>query len=177
MKLVTNGFPKSGNHALVKACELLGQPAQVNHIPVSEGLPKGTTHHLFIKRDPRNVVVSALRFSGNTVTPGMFLSQFRKFLLADGRSLVDSMAQYEGWLTHPQTLVIRFEDLIASDKAMHDIANYLDVPYINGAFEELPGLTRTWTGKLSDYRMIWTPEVKEQWDAEEGQELLIRWGY
>ncbi len=56
MKVIANGFPKCGNHALVKALELLGIPADVNHLSFAEGIPAGA-RHILIVRDPRNVVL------------------------------------------------------------------------------------------------------------------------
>lgn len=171
--IITNGFPKSGNHALVKACQLLGVPCDVNHLPFGK-LPEETTKHILITRDPRNIVVSWLRFQGMPVTPGMFITHFRKFT-AD--SLVNEMGTYDGFLTDPNALVVKFEDLIASDAEMRRIAEYLDVPYIDGAFESLPGMTRTWTGEYSDYKKIWAPQVQEVWDNEGGNNLLRIWKY
>ena len=171
MGLTTNGFPKAGNHALVKACQLLGQPCSVEHIAYA-GKPAGAC--VFIKRDPRNIVLSWLRFQNQPVTPGMFITHFRTFQTA---SLVEEMAAYEGWLTDPDTLVVRYEDLIASDAPMRRIAAYLGVPYIDGAFEHLPGLTRTWHADHSDYAAFWTPGVEKVWRKEGGPELLARWGY
>lgn len=168
--VTTSGFAKSGNHALVKAVQLLGQPCSVEHIPYSG--PVGP--HIFIKRDPRNVVCSWLRFNGHPVTPGMFITAFRLF---QTRSLVEELAAYGGWLSDPQTLVVSYEALIASDAEMRRIAAYLDTPWIDGAFDELEGLTATWFAQHSDYRTIWTPEVDAVWAAEGGPALLARWGY
>jgi len=177
LKLLTTGFPKHGNHPLVKACELLGVPAQVEHRPFAEGLPEGTTHHIFIKRNPKNAAVAMLRMRGLEELPGYFLTYFRR--TGEGaEGLVAEMEKFEGWLTHPGTLVVRYEDLIASDAEMRRIAQYLGVPYLDGAFEHLPGLTVTWTGpNHSDYRSLWTPEVQSAWTAEGGDELMARWGY
>jgi hypothetical protein len=173
MELITNGFPKSGNHALVKAVQLLGQPCQVSHIPFSsEGLDN--THRIFIKRDPRNIVCSWLRFNNKPVTPGMFISAFRQF---QSVSLCEEMAEYAGWLAEPNTLIVKYEDLIATDMEMRRIAAYLGVPYIPGAFENLPGLTRTWYSNHSDYNTIWTSDVDIVWANEGGAELLKTWGY
>lgn len=166
----TTGFQKCGNHALVKAIQLLGQPCEVEHLEFSG--PVG--QHVFIKRDPRNVICSWLRFTGNPVTPGMFLTYFRKF---QELSMVDSMGRYEGWLTDPQTLVVSYEALTSSDAEMRRIAAYLGVQYIDGAFAELPGMTMTWFPTHSDYSAIWTPEVDAVWVAEGGPALLARWGY
>lgn len=169
--VTTNGFPKSGNHALVKAVQLLGEPCQVNHIPFGEPIEAGK--RIFIKRDPRNVICSWLRFNGLPVTLGMFITAFRKFQAC---SLIEEMAEYEGWLTDANTLVVRYEDLIVSADCMKAIADYLGVPYLDGAFEALPGLTRTWYAEHSDWRGIWTAEVDAVWAAEGGPELLARWG-
>ena len=168
--VTTTGFAKSGNHALVKAVQLLGSPCIVEHIEYAG--PIGL--HIFIKRDPRNTVCSWLRFNGRPVTPGMFITALRLFQHA---SLVEELAAYEGWLTDPQTLVVSYEALIASDAEMRRIAAYLDVPYLDDAFSELEGLTSTWFAQHSDYRAIWTPEVEAVWAAEGGNELLARWGY
>ncbi|MCC6193746.1 MAG: hypothetical protein IT518_04685 [Burkholderiales bacterium] len=175
MKLVCNGFPKSGNHALWKACELLGVPSGVNHLTYAEGIPQDATHHVFIERDPRDVIVSWLRFTHRPVTPGTFLSALRSF--DDGPSLIDAMAAYEPWLRHESTLVVRFEDLIASDLTMRAIASYLGVPYLDGAFDELPGMTKTWNAKHSNHRIVWTDQVAQAWVREGGDDLIARWGY
>ncbi len=176
MKLICNGFPKSGNHALWKACELLGVPSEVNHIAYADGLPAEATHHIFIKRDPRNVIVSWLRFRKVPVTPGYFLRAFRCF--DDGPpSLVDAMAEYEPWLAHNDTLIVGFEELVADAEPMHHIANYLGVPYIDRAWDDLPGLTKTWNAERSDYRAVWTEQVQQAWATEGGNDLLLRWGY
>lgn len=169
--VTTNGFSKSGNHALVKAVQLLGQPCEVNHIPFGEVIEG---KHIFIKRDPRNVICSWLRFNGRPVTPGMFITAFRLFQTA---SLNDEMAEYEGWLSDTSAHVVRYEDLISDDSCIRGIATFLEIPYLAGAFENLPGLTRTYYPDHSDYRAIWSPEVEAVWSAEGGPELLARWGY
>ena len=169
--VTTNGFPKSGNHALVKAVQLLGVPCDVAHITFGRPVE---AKHVFIKRDPRNVLCSWLRFNGQPVTPGMFITAIRKF---QDRPLVDEMAEFEGWLTDENTLVVSYEALISSATELERIADYLATPYIYGAFEALPGMTRTWFADHSDFRAIWTPEVEAVWQAEGGPELLKRWDY
>jgi Sulfotransferase domain len=172
-----NGFPKSGNHALWKAVELLGFAAGVNHAEFEAGAPKGTTHQVFIKRDPRNVIVSKLRGDQDAVTPGKFLSRMQRF---DTASLVDEMRKFEGWMVAMQSLpihVVRYEDLIADAGTMRALAWFLGVPYLEGAFGELEGHTRTWNKVKSDYREVWTDEVQRRWRAGGGDALLRRWGY
>lgn len=174
MTLVTNGVPKSGNHALAKACQLLGQPCGVQHVPAA-ALPADTTHHVLIVRDPRNVVLSWIRAEGQPLTAGMYLTAIRRF--EGGGSLITVLAGYEPYLTDGRTHVVRYEDLIASEAAMRGIAAFLGVPYLDGAFEDLPGLTRTWHPAHADYRTIWTPQVEAAWQAEGGPEVLARWNY
>ena len=167
-----NGFPKSGSHALWRACELLGIPGGVNHSTYAEGEPAGTTHRVLIVRDPRNIIVSWLRFNRMPVTPGTFLAAFRRF---QGAPLVEEMAAFEPWLFVSH--VVRFERLLADDTAMRGIANYCGVDYIAGAWEELPGYTKTYNAEHSDFRTVWNGDIESAWNGEGGPELLARWGY
>ena len=169
--VTANGFPKSGNHALVKGLQLLGVPCQVNHIPAGDAI---TGRHVFIKRDPRNVVVSWLRFRHQQVTPGLFIAALRRF---SERLFAQELAAYAPWLQDPATLVVRFEDLIQDDAELRRIAAWLGVPYIAGAWDALPRLTYTWRWPHSDYSQVWTPEVQAAWNAEGGLGLLAEWGY
>lgn len=186
MPVLCNGFPKAGNHALWKAIELLGVPGGVNHIPyiaefaVTRGVlaMRARAKHVFIIRDPRNAIVSWLRWNRDAVTPGKFITTFRRF---QERSLVEDLAAYEGWLSDPWTYVVRFEELIRDDGSMRALAAYLGVPYLYGAWEELEqrygGQTKTWNAIHSDYRHVWTAAVEAVWSAEGGTELLARFGY
>ncbi len=170
--IIANGFPKTGNHALVKACELLGIPTEgVQHIPYAEKEPG--KRYTVIVRDPRNVVISMIRFRGKQVTPGTFLSCFRKF---EDAPLIAEMDKFAGWLTDPAVHVVRYEDLIRDDRTMRDLAKWVGVRYIPGAWEGLPGLTMTWNAEHSDYRAIWT-QVQDSWERAGGGELLRTWGY
>ena len=171
MSITTSGFPKSGTHALAKACQLLGLPCRPQHIAFGTKV-KG--RHLFIKRDPRDVLVSWLRFVGQPVTPGMVITAFRQF---QSRPLVEEMAEFSGWLDDPDTMVVRYENLIRDDAEMRRIAQHVGVPYLNGAWQALPGLTYSWRQPHSDWGPVWTPEVDAVWRAESGLELLRAWGY
>lgn len=169
MNICVNGAPKSGTHALLKVCELLGQsvPGGVNHIPYGQSLPEGTDKHLFIVRDPRNVLISWLRHNRKSVTDGTFMSAMNEY----------DFNGYSNWIEDKNVYAVRFEDLIASDKEIRCISDFLGVPYLDSAFENLPGCTMTWTGKYSDYRKIWTPALEAFWNENGGPELLIRFGY
>lgn len=178
LKITTSGHPKSGCHLLTKAVQLLGVNCGVEHLecPVTV-LPSmfEDGKHVFIKRDPRNVVISWLRFHGRPATRGMFMTALSDFY--QGRTLAESFARYEGWLDDPHTLVIRFEDLSTEKSELVRIAEYLNVPYLDDAWPALPGGTMSWSGKHSDYREIWTPQVERAWDQAGGGALLKRWRY
>jgi len=167
---ILNGAPKMGNHALWKACELLGIASSgVQHIPHvdADAVPDGPL--VFIRRDPRNALVSWVRFEGMPVTQGTLISATPRYLAM--------IAPFEGWLSDPRAHVVRFEDLVASDAAMRGIAAHVGVPYLDDAWPNLPNHTKTWTGRLSDWREHWTPAVDAAWAAAGGPALLERWGY
>lgn len=162
-----NGPPKMGNHALWKACELLGIASSgVNHVEHPGDIERP---HIFIRRDPRNALVSWVRFEGMPVTQGTLITAMASYL--------PQLPRYEGWLTDPDTLVVTFERLVANDQQMREIAAYCGVPYLDDAWPNLPNHTKTWTGRLSDYREHWTPAVDAAWVAAGGPALLERWGY
>lgn len=183
MTLVTHGFPKSGTHGLARTCQLLGVPCDSTHLPHADGLPEGTTHDIFIVRDPRNVLVSWLGEMRLPATPGAFVERFHEFYTGQRRSFVKELRQYEPWLTEAG-LVVRFEDLCAEgltlearEREVRRIATYLDSPFWFGVAEHVLGPTRTFNLPQSDYRTIWTPEVEQIWTHEGGPQLLARWGY
>lgn len=173
--VITNGFPKSGNHALVKAVQLLGVPCAVDHQPWSDHWAMTPVPRIFVRRDPRNIVLSWATHQRMPHTAGTFLRYLRQF--ADGGTLVEEMAKYEGWLHDAGTLQVRYEDLVANDAEMRRIAEYLGEPYPEGAWEHLPGLTWSWTPNHADWRSVWTQRVGKVWDQMGGAELLQRWGY
>lgn len=170
-----NGFPKSGTHALAKAIQLLDVPARVEHIRWADAAPIEDGPRLLIVRDPRDIVVSMLRWRGAEPSGGAFLALAEEW--EPGRSIVACMAEYEGWLTDPATLVVRYTDLVRDDSAMRQIAAHLGVPYTEGLHGRLPGMTRTWRGGTSDHRALWSSLVADGWSALGGDDLVTRWGY
>lgn len=173
--VITNGVPKSGNHALAKAVQLLGHACEVDHQPWGEHWAMTTVPRIFLRRDPRNIVLSWAthqRLPHNAATVKRLLRSF-----VNGPSLVQEMAAYEGWLSDAGTLQVRYEDLVASDAEMRRIAAYLGEPYPEGSWEHLPGLTWSWTPNHADWRAVWTPRIERDWSDAGGDELLKRWGY
>lgn len=160
--ILCNGLPKSGTCALTRAVELLGAEACHAHYEYGtrQVLPE-TYRHVLVKRDPRNVVISALRYFDRPITLSEFNGMFETWFVKDS-------PKYLPWLSNPAVLVIRYEDLIASAYAMRLIAQCIGVPYVEGAFERLPGHTVTWKPQHSDYREL---------GASVAPEILSQWGY
>lgn len=179
MRLLLNGAPKMGNHALWKAACLLGlESSGVNHIPYQELNGAETSEqellatcdmHVFIRRDPRNALMSWVRFQKLPVTVSTMVSAMSDYIL--------QLDPFEPWLQREGVVQVRFEELVSSPQAMQDLATAVGVPYPEEAWESLPNHTKTWTGKLSDYREVWTPALEVAWQARGGNELLTRWGY
>lgn len=164
-----NGPPRMGNHALWKTCELLGIDSNgVNHLPWIK-MPKGGPKRLFIKRDPRNALLSWMRHNGLLMTQTTAISRMRKYL--------ETLQHFERWLHDQGTLVVSFERLLADDQQMREIAAHCGVEYVDDAWQNLPNHTRTWTGNLSDYRAIWSEKVDRAWRERDGSAVLVRWGY
>ena len=168
----TNGAPKCGNHALVKACQLLGLQCQVQHLPhpayvVSPGI--------VIKRHPRDVLVSMARWLGRGTDDAALLATLADF--HEGQALVPTLSAYTAWLSEPAVHVVAFEDLVASPAALRAIAAHCGVPCRPGAWVRLPGLTLTWTGALSRHADLWTPALDAAWALAGGRQLQEDWGY
>ncbi len=164
-----NGLPKCGNHALQKACSLLGVDLPINHLPYQAG-----QRCLFITRHPRNMAISMIQETRRCpVTPVGLL--YGLDLCYPGDSLQRLSDDFAGWMT--DATIIQYEELTASDAGMRKVAGWLGVPYIEGAFEQLPGGTFTWSGNPSDWRKIWTDRAQTKWEAMGGPEMEVRYGY
>ncbi|MBV8666732.1 MAG: sulfotransferase domain-containing protein [Burkholderiaceae bacterium] len=165
----------------MKAVQLLGQPVpDVSHIPYGQTLPNGTTKHVFIKRDPRNTLISWMRYNWMSVTEGTIMAAIG-IPTPDG-TLLQVADSYLGWLTDPSTYVVKFEDLISNEATLEGVATFLGVPYIAGSFANLPGYTTTWTGTgttpaYSDYTQVWTSNLASFWTANGGDTLVSAYGY
>lgn len=172
-RFVVCGFPKAGTHALKKACELLGRPALSGHWRPS-AFPRPDGDVLFIIRDPRDLPLSYLRFMRRTVSEGTYLSLLRHHEGVD-EAMIPALRDFGGWMATVPTF--RYEALIADDREMRRLADTIGEPYLDGAWELLPGLTATWNPVHSDHRTIWTPRIADVWDSLGGNALLEEWGY
>lgn len=173
MEVTANGFPKAGNHALVKGLQLLGVNCSVQHIPFADGVPEDRPH-VFIRRDPRNIVCSWLTHMGKPVTQGMFIAHLHKFEVAP---FAEELTAFAGWLDDARTIHVRYEDLVYNAQGLKDLAGKLGVPYLDDAYPNLPGMTVSWQKKHANWAEIWGPPVEHAWNSIGGPRLLERWGY
>lgn len=97
----------------------------------------------------------------------------------NGEPFVKHYRRYTRWLTDPDLslLVVRFEDMLANDGELRRIAQWLGVPFQDDAFEVLYGGSRTWSGRLSDWREHWNDQVDAKWRSCGAQTLQDELGY
>ncbi|MEK9721995.1 MAG: sulfotransferase domain-containing protein [Rhodospirillaceae bacterium] len=173
MTVPANGLPKTGCHALAKTIELLGEPSGVIHQPWDKRPePKAVT----IIRNPRNALVSWLRWRGEPLTQGMLITAMRRYY--EDRPLAEQISGYTPYLLSPDYLVVRFEELFSDGGGtVERIAAYLGVPVLDDCYPNIMGLTQTWTGRLSNWEEHWTPEVEAVWQAEGIAEAAKSWNY
>lgn len=169
--ILCNGLPKSGTHALEKAVQLLGQVTELEHVPYAD---RRDGRQLLIKRHPRNVVISWLRFMSGPITEGKIIHAIQTY---DGGLVGDRFAAYEGYLSDPDAHVVTFENLISDESELRGISEFLACPYIDDAFVNILGLTITWTGKLSNWSDHWTDLIDAAWAEAGGYEAEQRWNY
>lgn len=151
---------------------MLGHHADIGHYPMTDPLPhefETLEKLLFIKRDPRNMIVSGMRDKGMPVCQGAFLSYFRS-------PEFQEIHHFTPWLKI-DCFQTSYEALMADDRELRRLAEYLGIPFLDDAWNNIPGHTRTWRVPHSDYTQVWTPTVREQWIAEGGNEILRDWGY
>lgn len=173
--IIVNGFPKTGTHAVVRSLELLGQADRTTlvHQPYPYSFPVDSKH-LCIFRHPRNCLISWCRFfveglcGGEVSTARMIdtlsnpFSDFRKYAL------------YLQWLTDPKTLCIQYENLIVSDSGIRAIADYIQVPFVDGAFQNLLSPIVAWKSSSSTIQNTLT-DTPSCWQNHWNDELDAAW--
>ncbi len=189
--IICNGNAKAGRHVLTKTVELLGVPFDRTGIRLDDdvcisghwphplyvlknptSIPTGK--HIHIVRNPRNMLVSWVRFTRSEVLPGYLIGAFKSFY--EDKPIYDEFMDYLPYLSDPAILNVRFEDLIA-DKEDQRIADFIGVPMLPGILERRPGGTATWTGKLSNWEEHWSDQIEDAWIKARGPEVEKLFGY
>ena len=170
-RVICNGIPKSGTHALERAVQLLGCLTQHTHTPYDSSQGR----QIVIFRHPKNVLVSWLRHQGIGVTEGHLIGLCKEFR---GLPLYDAFAEYTPYLHDKDVLTVRFESLFSDGgETLNRIAQYLDVPVPPDAYGNIVGLTRSYTGKLSNWEDHWSELVESAWVEGRGPEVEAAWNY
>lgn len=173
------GIPKSGTNALVKACKLVGlRPSEHMHTANFRLAEKHKVAYIY--RNPRNVLISALRYRNHQsrymtsdITEEKLIECFFDFFNAPINCFYMGYAR---WMTS-QAHIVRFEDLIKDENELIRLADYGGVERKHGLHGELFGGTNTWTGELSDWRKFWTDGIDKVWKEEGMEDIEKGLGY
>ena len=167
--IVCNGASKTGTHLLLKAVYLFGSVGfTATHAHKKYG-SKIYGKHIHIKRNPRNVLISWLRFTGQDLTD--------KNLLRNMPHVINEMNEYLGWLNDKDTLNVSFENLLTDEKEIKRISDFIEVPLSADHFRKLWGDTPTFTNSLSNWRESFSDKIKKEWGLMGGHELERLLGY
>jgi hypothetical protein len=162
----TTGIMKSGTHALQRAVALFGGEGEHGHIPW-DSRSEINQPHLYIIRNPRNVLVSWVRHTHGSISEELLFNAIDTF--EGGTSMAKHFAVYDGWLTDPGTLVVTYERLLGRIEEMQRIAVYLglDATLAPAAFTRLPfEETLSRNTRPSDWRQHWTPALDDRWQRD-----------
>lgn len=175
MEIMCVGIPKSGTNLLEKAIRGLGCDAG-HHVHTSDWRLAERRKVAYIYRNPRDVLVSAARYCGEQRRGGIegdvLLKTFWDFFNC---GLPWVYRSYGGWM-RSCAHVVRFEELAGlrgverQGVVVDGMAEWLGV---GKRRLDLVGGTATWTGRLSDWREVWTEGVDRVW-VEEGMVEIER---
>jgi len=169
--IICNGAYKTGTHLLWKAVLMFGyefNPESHRHDPYPHSYAD-TDKHLHITRSPRNVVASWLKFNKIPFSEENYIGQIEY--------IIDNMSVYVGWLSAPNTLNIKFEELLTDPNQINVIAEFIGMEPVENHFIDLWGQTPTFTPDPSIWRDFWTPVIATKWVESGGLELEMALGY
>ena len=163
--------------------------------------------HYFVYRDPRDVVVSASHYLRHMNRWHRLSGKFRALPTEEDGILLSIVGLqdddphsplpnvearfrwYEGWLTCPDALCLRYEDLVGDERTRHlaamvefynnRCAEPIDVDAAIGGIESriAPAKSHTFrSGKKGGWRETFTPRLKDAFKENAG-DLLIRLGF
>jgi len=138
-------------------------------------------------RDPRNRVVSQLRYKNPRIQPGEKADEQLASLMGRekmGSTTLDYMLAWAskwGCAYRGGCLQMRFEDLVADPLyAAECVALYLDVPGGQNAAKAVEytiGKSGTFTGRHSRWREWFGPKSTQAWRKGDGPQILRLMGY
>lgn len=173
--ILCNGTPKAGTNLLVKAVRSFAPEmvhrSQHGHYktPLDEATHDKFDRHVEIIRYPKNIIGSWFRFKDIPYTTRDFRVEIP--------IRMKSIREHLGWLSRDDVHVVKFEELLTDPQALEGIGEYLGLPTWGGQFNNLWGHTYTFTGKLTNYKDYWNPEVDALYRLHGGYELEEALGY
>lgn len=168
--ITVNGSPKTGTHLLLKAVytfEGEGYTARHTH---SDSTRVVAGKHIHIKRNPRNVLISYIRYLGRA-------DLSKPHILKTIPIVIEEMKMYLPLLTTKAILNVSFEELLTNPAELGRIAAYIGLPCKPTQFDNLWGNTLTFTGSLSNWRDYWDDDIAAEWEARGGKILEALMGY
>ena len=157
-RYLPNGTQKSGTHALRVALQtfdgLVDKVDRVEHLPEIPDNLKDRLH-IHIIRNPRNIMFSYLRWTNLVLN--------RDNILAEIPRTIARCNDFVHYLKDPDLLTVRFELLLSDPTEIQRIADYIGKPLVDGHFKSIWRKTNTFTGRLSNWRDYWTPEINKIW--------------
>lgn len=173
-------IPKAGNNATEKACRLLRlEPAHHKH--TANYHLADTNKVVYTYRNPRNVLVSAVRYQNEQIrnytkdiTEDKLIDLFFDFFNC---SLPYTYRAYSRWMD-TSACIIKFENLVSSIDEMNKIADYMGVEHATPeTYGKLYGSSPTWSGRLSEWETVWTDGFDKIWKEEGMVEIEQGLGY
>lgn|SRR3990167_6093790 len=173
------GIPKSGTNMTEKACKLLGVSPSPHWHTANYHLAD-TNKVAYVYRNPRNVLISALRYRNaqrrgweDTITDEKLVDVAFDFFNAPIWAVYNG---YSKWL-ESKAYCFRYEDMVTG-KAADGLADYLGVKRRSDIAERLKeGGTATWTGSPSRWEEVWGDGIDRVWHEEGMIEIERSLGY
>jgi hypothetical protein len=173
----------------------------VNHTPYNNNIDKFLKKNkmvcFFIKRDPRNYIISASRYYGTSKRCIFDINWYQSLSQEDKISYMIKGTEYhncasfqlkifKGWLSSSNCHVIDFEELTSNDinlvlKQLRQIVNVLEInltdkelmSYYNEVYNKGP----TSTNSLSNWSNIFTDNHKKICKEYNINKLIVEYGY
>lgn len=167
--ITINGSPKTGTHLLQKAVVLFGVDYLLTKYTHSLDEKEIEGKHLHIIRNPRNVLISWMRFNKNNFN--------EKDIINTIPSIIKEMKEYTKWLDDKNVFNTKFEILLTDPNELIKIGKFLGEKPIDNHFKLIWGGTKTFTNSLSNWREYWSDSIGIAWEKSGGLELENVLGY
>jgi hypothetical protein len=171
--------------------ELIG-PGQYlqGHVPYSETAAEGLREMriVYVERNPRDLAISSMRFIERLYGNG---HRFEDFLRTDwipmengpekiigyldsfGRGVPKLLSEISPWRLEPNSFTLQFDTIVTGEPsglaAIRNLAAFLYISVDDAQAQSIRDAcvgrpTTTWSGKLSDWREVWSDDVEAKFE-------------